>query len=80
MNRAMKIKSKTITLPLKGLKCLYKSEERKIMVCEINIELLKQVNHPTTIDEMAAEARIEYFAGKTKGFTSTKKLINYLNT
>ena len=40
---------------------------------------MKKVNSPNTIDEMVAEARLEYALGQTKGFTDTKELIRYLN-
>ncbi len=36
---------------------------------------MKKVNSPNTIDEMVAEARLEYAFGQTKGFTDTKELI-----
>ena len=69
-----------VTLPLTALKCLYKSAQGKKIVCEIDVAALKSVNEPNTLDEMVAEARLEYFTGKTKAFTDTKELLSYLNT
>lgn len=68
----------TVNLPLTGLKPLYRSNQGKTLVFEIELADLKRVNEPTTIDEMVAEARLEYFSGKTKGFSDTKKLMSYL--
>lgn len=80
----MRIKQLTkpaaVTLPLTALRCLYKSARGKKIVCEIDIAALKSINEPNTLDEMAAEARFEYFAGKTRGFTDTKQLLSYLNS
>ncbi len=69
----------TFKLPFSAVKCLYKSMRGKKIVCEIDISALKKINDPNTIDEMFAEARIEYFTGRTKSFTDTKKLMAYLN-
>ncbi|MBU4360963.1 hypothetical protein KKC16_00460 [Patescibacteria group bacterium] len=69
----------TISFPLTGLKPLYSSELGKKLVLEVDVDSLKKINEPNTIDEMVAEARLEYYAGQTKGFTDTKKLMNYLN-
>ena len=69
-----------VTLPLTALKCLYKSTRGKKIVCEIDIAALQSVNEPTTLDEMVAEARLEYVTGKTKSFTDTKQLLSYLNS
>jgi len=44
------------------------------------IKTKKQANELNTIDEMVAEAKIEYFTGKTKKFTNSKKLMAYLNS
>lgn len=77
----MHIKTKqpaTITFPLVGLKPLYSNRPGKTLVLEVNINSLKKLNEPNTIDEMVAEAHLEYYAGQTKGFTNTKKLANYL--
>lgn len=76
-----KIKKKpaTVNLPLTALKCLYRSARGKKLVCEIDIALLRKMNEPSTIDEMVAEARLEFFAGKTKGFSDTKQLLQYLD-
>ena len=73
-------KSAQISLPYTALKFLYKSTRGDKIVCEIDVDSLKKVNEPSTIDDMIAEARLEYFAGKTKGFKDTNKLIEYLNS
>ncbi len=72
-------KPATVTLPLTAFKYLYSVATGKKLVVDLDIDSLKKVNEPNTIDEMVAEARLEYFAGKTKGFTDTKKLMGYLN-
>ena len=73
-------KAAAITLPLTALKFLYSNTQEDKIVCEINVDALKKVNKPTTIDEMVAEAKLGYFTGKTKGFKDANKLIDYLNT
>jgi len=71
-------KPATVYFPLTSIRPLYSSDRGKTLVLEVDINSLKKVNEPNTIDEMVAEARLEYHAGQTKGFTNTKKLINYL--
>ena len=73
-------KPTTVSLPLTALKFLYKNTQGDKIVCEIDVDSLKKVNEPSTIDDMVAEAHLEYFTGKTKGFRDTNKLIDYLNT
>jgi len=79
----MRVKAKkpaVVYLPLTALKCLYKMSRGKKIICEIDVAALKKMNEPATIDEMVAEARLEYFADKTKSFTDSKKLLAYLNS
>lgn len=70
----------TISFPLSGLKPLYSSSQGKKLVIEVDISSMKKINNPRTIDDMVAEARLEYFTGKTKGFKDMDKLVNYLNS
>ena len=70
----------TISFPLTGLKPLYSSNRGKKLVIEVDISSMKKVNEPSTIDDMVAEARLEYFAGKTKGFKNADRLVDYLNS
>lgn len=70
-------KPSIISFPLASLKLLYsgKRGQKQTIVFEADVNTLKTVNEPNTIDEMVAEARLEYYSGKTKGFTDTKKLM-----
>jgi len=70
----------TVSFPLTGLKPLYSSKRGKKLVVEVDVGSMKKVNNPNTIDDMVAEARLEYYTGKTKGFKDARKLVNYLNS
>ena len=70
----------TISFPLTSLKPLYSSKGGKKLVIEVDVGSMKKVNEPSTIDDMVAEARLEYFTGKTKGFKDATKLVDYLNS
>jgi hypothetical protein len=70
----------TVSFPLTNLKPLYSSDQGKKLVVEVDVESMKKVNEPNTIDDMVAEARLEYFSGKTRGFKDTDKLIAYLDS
>lgn len=72
-------KATVVSLPLTAFKYLYSAAKGKKLVVELDIGSLKKVNKQSTIDKMASEAKLEYFSGKLKGFTDTKKLINHLN-
>lgn len=69
-----------VSFPLAGLKPLYSSRRGKKLVVEVDVDSMKKVNDPSTIDDMVSEARLEYFAGRTKGFKDTDKLVAYLNS
>jgi len=73
-----KTKPAAVTLPLTAMKYLYTPTRGKKLVVELDVSSLKKVNEASTIDEMLAEARLEYYSGKTKGFRDTKKLMAYL--
>lgn len=75
-----KTKLATITLPITAIKCLYTPKRGKKLVVELDINSLKKVNKPSTVDEMVAESRLEYYSGKLKGFTDTKKLMTHLES
>lgn len=75
-----KTRSATVNLPLTALKYLYSPARGHKLVVELDIDSLKAANKPGTIDEMVAEAKLEYYSGKTKGFKDTKKLIAHLKT
>lgn len=70
----------TVTLPLAAMTYLYKSAQGKKLVCEIDVSAFKKSYKPNAIDEMVAEARLEYALGKAKGFTSAAALIKELRS
>ena len=75
-----KTKPAVVRLPITAMKYLYSPIRGKKLVVELDINALKAVNRPNTIDEMVAEAKLEYYSGKTKGFKDTKKLMAYLKS
>ena len=68
----------SVTIPLTALKCLYRNANDNKVVCEIDVDSLKELNEPTTLDEMVAQAHWEYATGKTKGFQTTDDLMRHL--
>ena len=76
MNKDTQIAS--VSLPLAALKFLYKSNDEDKIVCEIDIESIKKANKISTIDNIIADAELEYFSGNTKGFTDMNKFLNHL--
>lgn len=69
-----------IAFPLAGLRPLYSSQQGKKLVVEVDVKSMKEINKPNTIDEMVAEARLEYALGKSKTFTSADALIKELES
>lgn len=65
----------TVIFPLTSLKPLYSSNRGKKLVVEVDVKSMKKVNEPNTIDEMVAEAKLEYAMGKSKTFTSAEDSI-----
>ena len=70
----------TVSFPLTSLKPLYSSDRGKKLVVEVDVKSMKKVNEPNTIDEMVAEAKLEYAMGKSKTFTSADELIKDLHS
>lgn len=77
-----KTKQAAVSFPLTSLKPLYRSSRGaiKTIVFEADVNALKEVNEPDTIDEMVAEARLEYALGKTKTFASADELMEDLRS
>lgn len=73
-------KMTVVTLPLAAMKYLRKSAGGKKLVCEIDVSAFKKSYKPNAIDEMVAEARLEYALGKTKRFISAATLIKELRS
>lgn len=69
-----------VSFPLTSLKPLYSSDQGKKLVVEVDVKSMKKVNEPNTIDEMVAEAKLEYAVGKSKTFTSADELIKELHS
>lgn len=69
-----------VSFPLTSLKPLYSSDRGKKLVVEVDVKSMKKVNEPNTIDEMVAEAKLEYAMGKSKTFTSADELIKELHS
>ncbi len=67
-----------INFPITSLKPLYRNQQGDKLIIEVDIEAMKTVNEPNNIDEMVAEARLEYALGKTKNFDSAEELIKEL--
>ena len=80
MRAQIKTSQATITFPLTALRYRHKRNARnKKVIFEVDIQALRKVNNPKTIDDMVAQARLEYFSGQTKGFTDAQKLMDYLH-
>lgn len=73
-------KPATISFPLTGLRPLYSSQQGKKLVVEVDVNSMRKVNEPNTIDEMVAEARLEYALGRSETFTSADALIKDLHS
>jgi len=75
-------KPATISFPLASIKPLYSSNhgKNKKIIFEADVHALKKINEPNTIDEMVAEAKLEYALGKSKTFSSAKALIKELRS
>ncbi len=70
-----------ISVPYEAIHCLYRNGLDHKVVCEIDIDMLKQVNASVTIDEIVAEAEFDYATGKASGpFTSADDLMKSLGS
>lgn len=69
------IKEAMIKLPLSDFRCISRYPKEKKMICEINMENIKRLNSPQTLDEIINEARLDYALGDYKTFSDAKDLI-----
>lgn len=76
----MNSKIATINVPLAGLKPLYRDDKKKTLVCEVDVDELKKVTEPETLDEVIRQSHLDYAAGDYKGFDNVEDLINDLKT
>jgi len=74
------IKPAVVSFPLTSLRPLYSSQRGEKLVVEVDVDSMREVNEPSTIDEMVAEARLEYALGKSRTFTSADALIRDLHS
>ncbi|MBI4135866.1 hypothetical protein HY477_03995 [Candidatus Uhrbacteria bacterium] len=65
----------TINIPLSAVRCVSGKPNEKLVVCEIDVEQLRMINEPQTIDELLAEADFDIAAGNYKEFTSMDDMI-----
>lgn len=65
----------TINIPLSAVRCVSGKTSEKRVVCEIDVEQLKMVNEPQTIDELLAEADFDIAAGNYKQFSSIDEMV-----
>lgn len=73
-------KPAAVSFPLTSLRPLYSSQYGKKLVIEVDIKSMREINEPNTVDEMVAEARLEYALGKSKTFSSPEALIKELHS
>lgn len=68
----------TINIPLAAVRCVSGKPKEKRVVCEIDVEQLRLVNEPQTLDELLAEADFDIAAGNYKTFTSVDEMVDDL--
>ena len=75
-------KEATINLPLSALRWLYSDKRTGTVVCEMPMTSLKRVNINKTknLEEIIAEAEVDYTTGNYKSFKSPRALMSYLNS
>ena len=73
-------KQSTVNIPLSALRCLSGYPKEKKVICEINMDELKKVNEPETIDEIISSSRLDYALGNFKTFNSADDLIKDLHS
>jgi len=71
-------KEPSVTIPLTAMKCILSYPKEKKIICEISLIDMKRMNKPETLDEIIAEAELDYATGNYKRFTNAKDLINEL--
>lgn len=76
----MRTKTTTINVPIVGLKPLYRDDKKRTLVCEIDVDELKKVNEPKTLEEAIARAELDYSAGNYKSFKNPRDLMKYLKS
>jgi hypothetical protein len=71
----MSTQSAAISLPLTGLKPLYRNDEEGTLVVELRTNELKSINQAKTIDEIISQARLDYALGDYETFKTADDLI-----
>ncbi len=74
------VSNRSVFLPLTKIKPLFRSKNGKKLVVEVDVESIKLLNKPQTVDELVAEARLEYASGAMKGFDNPDDLLDFLKS
>ena len=70
----------TLQIPLSAIKPVWRDDAAGTILVELPIAALREDNEPQTIDDIIAQARIDYARGDFKSFTSVDDLIHDLRT
>ena len=68
----------TINIPLSAVRCVSGKPKHNRVMCEIDVEQLRMMNEPKTIDELLAAADFDIAAGNYKEFTSIDDMVTDL--
>ncbi|OGL64442.1 hypothetical protein A3B21_05130 [Candidatus Uhrbacteria bacterium RIFCSPLOWO2_01_FULL_47_24] len=68
----------TINIPLSAVRCVSGKPKDKRVMCEIDVEQLRMINEPQTIDELLAAADFDIAAGNYKEYASMDAFISDL--
>ena len=71
----MDTKQSIISIPLATMKPLYRNDEAQTLVVEVPLKSLREANDPETLDEIIAQARLDYATGDYQSFSDVDALV-----
>lgn len=70
----------TLQIPLSAIKPVWRNDAAGTLLVELPIDALQQENEPRTLDDLIAQARIDYAKGDYKSFSNVDDLIRDLQS
>lgn len=77
---SMRSNQTTLQIPLSAIKPVWRDDDAGTLLVELPIAALRGDNEPQTLDDIIAQARIDYARGDFKSFTNVDDLIHDLKT
>lgn len=69
-----------LSLPLSSFRLISRNQKNNRIIVEINLQALKKINEPETLDELISQSRFDFATGNFQSFSNAADLVADLNS